>query len=78
MYNAWMIYPFHVREALSSNRVPGIGDMTTYTRDIPQTRQHDIDDQVRAAAALEEDAEGREDDGEDDFEDVAARWRGRG
>ncbi len=45
----------------------------TYTRDVPQTRQHDVDDQVRAAAALEEDAEGREDDGEDDFEDVAGR-----
>lgn len=40
---------------------------STYTED----GQEDVDQEVGTAAALKEDAEGREDDGEDDLEDVA-------
>lgn len=37
--------------------------------------QEDVDQQVPCAAALEEDAERREDHGEDDLADVAARQK---
>ena len=36
-------------------------------------RQDDVDEQVSAAAALEEDSKRREQDGEDDLDDVAVR-----
>jgi len=40
-------------------------------RDVTEKSQADVDKKVGPAAALEEDAERRQDDGEDDFEDVA-------
>lgn len=36
-------------------------------------RQNNVDEQVSAAAALEEDSKRREQDGEDDLNDVAVR-----
>jgi hypothetical protein len=42
------------------------------SRDVTEDREQDVDEQIGAAAALEEDAEGREEDGEDDLADVAA------
>lgn len=39
--------------------------------DVSQDGQGDVDEEVDAAAALEEDTQGREDDGEDDLADVA-------
>jgi hypothetical protein len=33
--------------------------------------QEDVDEEVGAAATLEEDSDGREEDGEDDLDDVA-------
>lgn len=41
------------------------------TGDETQDGQGDVDEEVDAAAALEEDTQGREDDGEDDLADVA-------
>lgn len=41
------------------------------TGDITQDREQDVDEQVRAAATFEEDTERWQDDGEDDFDDVA-------
>lgn len=38
-----------------------------------QNGQQDVDEQVSAASALEEDTHGREDDGEDDLANVTAR-----
>ena len=43
------------------------------TGDVSKDGQADVDEQVGIAAALEEDAERREDDGEDDLADVAVR-----
>ncbi len=42
-------------------------------RDITQYRQEDVDEEVGIATALEEDTDGRQEDGEDDLDDVAAR-----
>lgn len=41
-------------------------------RDVAEDREQDVDEQVGAAAALEEHAQGRQDDGKDDLADVAA------
>ncbi len=41
------------------------------TGNITQYSQEDVDEKVSVATTLEEDAERREDDGEDDFADVA-------
>ena len=41
------------------------------TGNVAQHRQHDVDQQVAAAAALEEDAQRREEHGEQDLDDVA-------
>lgn len=41
------------------------------TRNVTQYRQEDIDEKVGIATALKEDPEGRKDDGEDDFANVA-------
>ena len=41
------------------------------TRNVTQYGQEDVDKEVGIAAALEEDTKGREDDGENDFADVA-------
>lgn len=41
------------------------------TWNVTQNRQADVDEQVRIAATLQEDTERREDDGEDDFADIA-------
>lgn len=41
--------------------------------DVTEDGEEDVDEEVGAAAALEEDAEGREEDGEDDLADVAGR-----
>lgn len=46
-----------------------LGGMVTYAED----GQQDVEQQLGAAADLEEDAERREDDGEDDLADVAAK-----
>ena len=40
-------------------------------RNVTQYGQKDVDEKVGIATALEEDTEGREDDGEDDFADIA-------
>ena len=48
-----------------------MGGWASLTRDITQNRQEDIDKEIGTAAALEKDADGREEDGEDDFADVA-------
>lgn len=39
--------------------------------DVAEDGQQDADEELGAAAGLEEDAEGREQDGEDDLDDVA-------
>ena len=41
--------------------------------DITQDGQEDVDEQIGTAAALEKDAERRNKDGEDDFNDVARK-----
>lgn len=43
------------------------------TRDVTQYREEDVDQQIRAAATLEEDTERWEEDGKDDFANVAAK-----
>ena len=43
------------------------------TRNIPKNRQEDIDQQVGIAATLEEDTQRGNEDGEDDFANVAIR-----
>lgn len=45
-------------------------------RQVAQTGEYDIDQQVAAAAPLEEHADGGCEDGEDDFADVAVCWGG--
>lgn len=47
--------------------VQGVDDSGNVTED----REEDVDEQVGAAAALEEDADGGKEDGEDDLADVA-------
>lgn len=42
------------------------------TRDVPQYCKEDVDQQIRAATTLEEDAERWEDNGKDDLANVAA------
>lgn len=41
--------------------------------DVSQTCQHDADEQIGAAAPLEEDTQRGQDDGEEDLDDIAAR-----
>ena len=41
--------------------------------DVLRTRQENVDEQVGAASALEEDAERWQEDGEDDLDDVAVK-----
>lgn len=41
-------------------------------RDVTQDRQQDVDKEVGAAASLQEDADGREDDREDNLADIAS------
>lgn len=60
-----------VVEALSQrlvleNDVQGVDDTGQVTED----SQEDVDEKVGVAATLEEDAERRENDGEDDFADI--------
>lgn len=43
------------------------------TRDVTQYREEDVDQQIRATAPLEENAERWEDDGEDDLANVTGR-----
>jgi hypothetical protein len=45
------------------------------TRDVTQNREQDVDEQVGAAATLEEDSQRREEDGKNDLEDVAVGRR---
>lgn len=47
--------------------VQGVDDSGNVTED----GEEDVDEEVCAAAALEEDADGWEEDGDDDFADVA-------
>jgi len=49
--------------------VEGVDD----TRDETQDGQGDVDEQVDTAAALEEDTQRREEEGKDDFANVAVR-----
>jgi len=49
------------------NDVQGVDD----TGQVAQDGEQDVDQQVGAAAALEEDTERRQDDGKDDLADVA-------
>lgn len=41
------------------------------TRDITQDCQQDVDEQVSSTTTLEEDTDGREDDGKDNFANVS-------
>lgn len=45
------------------------------TWDVTQYRQEDVDEEVGIASALKEDTEGWQEDGEDNFADVATRRR---
>lgn len=47
--------------------VHGVDD----TRDPTQDGQQDVDEEVRTAAALEEDTQRRQDEGKDDLADIA-------
>ena len=47
--------------------VQGVDD----SGDVTEDGEEDVDEEVCATAALEEDADGREEDGEDDLADVA-------
>merc|ERR1712070_404348 len=47
--------------------VQGVDD----TGDVTQDGEQDVDEEVGTASALEEDTDGRQDDGEDDLDDVA-------
>lgn len=48
--------------------------MNSVTRSLlTKDGQQDVDEQVGAAATLEEDTDGREQDGEEDLDDVAVR-----
>lgn len=50
-----------------SEDVQGVDD----TGDVTQDGEQDVDEEVGTASALEEDTDGRQDDGEDDLDDVA-------
>lgn len=41
------------------------------TRNVTEDGQEDVDEEVSAATTLEEDSDGWDEDGEDDFDDVA-------
>lgn len=41
-------------------------------RDVTQNGQQDVDEEVGVASSLQEDAQRREEDGEDDLDDVSA------
>lgn len=43
------------------------------TRDVSEYRQKDVDEEVGIASTFKEDTDGREEDGENDFADVAVR-----
>lgn len=45
------------------------------TREVTQNRQKDVDQEVTTASALEEDSEGREDDGKDNLADITSGER---
>ena len=49
----------------------GLGSCLRLTRNVAQDGEQDVDEEVGAAAALEEDSDGREEDGEDNLDDVA-------
>ncbi len=42
-------------------------------RNVSQAGQDNVDEQIRTAASLKEDADGWQDDGKDDLDDVAAK-----
>ena len=48
--------------------IQGVDD----TGDVTQDGEQDVNEEVGSASALEEDTDGRQDDGEDDLDDVAA------
>jgi hypothetical protein len=70
MYRAWMMPGMSERGVLATEwlggslMVPG-GELTT------EDGQENVDEEVGAAATLEEDSERGNEDGEDDLEDVA-------
>jgi hypothetical protein len=45
------------------------------TREVTQDGEQDVDEEITAASALEEDTDRREDDGKDDLADVAGGER---
>lgn len=45
------------------------------TRDVTQDREQDVDEQVGAAATLQEDSQRGEEDGKNDLEDVAVEGK---
>lgn len=53
------------------NNIESVDD----TRDVTQNREQDVDEQIGAAATLEEDSQRREEDGKNDLEDVASGER---
>lgn len=52
---------------LRDEDVQGVDD----TRDVTQDGEQDVNEEVGSASPLEEDTDGRQDDGEDDLDDVA-------
>lgn len=55
-------------ETRKSSNIQGVDD----TGDVTQNGQQDVDQQIGTTSALEEDTDGRQKDGEDDFDDVSA------
>jgi len=55
------------RHLVFEDDVQGVDD----TGDVTQDGEQDVDEEVGTASALEEDTDGRQDDGEDDLDDVA-------
>lgn len=58
--------------------IPRGQDETQEGTRLTKNGQGNVDEQIDAAATLEEDTDGREDDGEDDLANVAANKRTRG
>lgn len=55
----------------ASDNVQSVDD----TRDVTQNGQTNVNEQVGTTSSLQEDTQGREDDGQDDLADVAAAVR---
>lgn len=52
-------------------RLAARGMIKVRTGNVAENGQENVDEEVGAAATLEEDSDGRDEDGEDDFDNVA-------